>query len=435
MRRRLYPVLLIALALVAAAACSDDGGGDAATETTAPPATFAPASDAEPADFSGRGPYAVGEIDLQLDPDHLVAVFYPVDRSTVTARRRGLHVLRRGHPRPDHRRHPPGRPLRRGRSAGHLGRPARQRRRPLPDRAPQPRLLRQPPLRQPAQRRRRLVGLRRRRGGSPRARPGFDTRQLHRRRGRRRRTARRVPRQRPAPRRPRPAGRDERPGRLPARGRHRHRAGRGRGPQRRWQRLGHGGVRRPGRPLDRPGPRHPPRARTPISRPSPTETDDGPDTRHGGAARGHHATRRSVPDHRRRGRHDRRPSTGSSRPTTGSTRPSASPSSPTAATPCSSTPACPIRDEGGLSGFVEALGLDPADVPLVELGENGCLPGDTDPEPVWGLSTTSPWPSSTRSSAIDPDVATASLEPDYLDATFPDLLPTSRRPSAGRSSR
>ncbi len=69
------------LALLAAACGGDDGAGDdEATEATAPPATFAPPSDAEPADFSGRGPYAVGQIDLQLDPEHQVAVFYPVDR-------------------------------------------------------------------------------------------------------------------------------------------------------------------------------------------------------------------------------------------------------------------------------------------------------------------------------------------------------------------
>jgi len=85
MRRRFCLALALAFALVAGAACSDDGGNDAATEDTAPPATFAPASDAEPADFSGRGPYAVGEIDLQLDAEHLIAVFYPVDADAVPA--------------------------------------------------------------------------------------------------------------------------------------------------------------------------------------------------------------------------------------------------------------------------------------------------------------------------------------------------------------
>ena len=85
-------------------------------------------------------------------------------------------------------------------------------------------------------------------------------------------------------------------------------------------------------------------------------------------------------------------------------------------------PCVPIRDEGGLSGFVEALGLDPADVPLVELGESGCLPDDTDPEQVWGLINHLTVAQLDQVFAIDQDVATASLEPAYLDATFPDLL-------------
>ena len=85
MPRRLVPVLVLLFALVAVACSGDDGGGDEATESTAPAATFAPPSDATPEDFSGRGPYAVGQIDLQLDPEHLVAVFYPVDPADVPA--------------------------------------------------------------------------------------------------------------------------------------------------------------------------------------------------------------------------------------------------------------------------------------------------------------------------------------------------------------
>ncbi len=81
-RLNLLAPLIIVLAVVAAA-CGDDGGGS--TTTTAPSATFAPASDAEPADYSGRGPYAVGQIDLELDPEHQVVVFYPVDADTVPA--------------------------------------------------------------------------------------------------------------------------------------------------------------------------------------------------------------------------------------------------------------------------------------------------------------------------------------------------------------
>jgi predicted dienelactone hydrolase len=85
-------------------------------------------------------------------------------------------------------------------------------------------------------------------------------------------------------------------------------------------------------------------------------------------------------------------------------------------------PCVPIREEGGLGTFVEGLGLDPADVPLVELGENGCLPADTDPEQVWGLIDHLTVAQLNEVFDIDPEVAAASLEPDYLDATFPGLL-------------
>jgi predicted dienelactone hydrolase len=85
-------------------------------------------------------------------------------------------------------------------------------------------------------------------------------------------------------------------------------------------------------------------------------------------------------------------------------------------------PCVPIRDEGGLSTFVEQLGLDPAELPLVELGENGCLPADTDPEEVWGLINHLTVAQLDQVFQIDTDVATASLEPAYLEATFPGLL-------------
>ncbi len=85
-------------------------------------------------------------------------------------------------------------------------------------------------------------------------------------------------------------------------------------------------------------------------------------------------------------------------------------------------PCVPIRAEGGLSRFVENLGLNPDDVPLVELGENGCLPSDTDPEQVWGLINHLTVAQLNQVFQIDTDVATASLDPTYLDATFPGLL-------------
>jgi dienelactone hydrolase len=85
-------------------------------------------------------------------------------------------------------------------------------------------------------------------------------------------------------------------------------------------------------------------------------------------------------------------------------------------------PCVPIREEGGLSSFVEGLGLDPDDVPLVELGENGCLPSDVDPVSVWGLIDHLTVAQLNEVFGIDPDVATASLAPAFLEETFPGLL-------------
>jgi hypothetical protein len=85
-------------------------------------------------------------------------------------------------------------------------------------------------------------------------------------------------------------------------------------------------------------------------------------------------------------------------------------------------PCVPIRAEGGLSSFVEGLGLDPADVPLVALGEDGCLPEDTDPEAVWELIDHLTMAQLAEVFGEEPAVGTASLDPAYLDETFPDLL-------------
>ena len=84
MSRRRAVVLVVAVSVGLAAACSGSGDDQADRSTSTTVATFAPPSNADPADFSGRGPYAVGEVDLQLDADHRVAVFYPVDRAAVT---------------------------------------------------------------------------------------------------------------------------------------------------------------------------------------------------------------------------------------------------------------------------------------------------------------------------------------------------------------
>ena len=82
---------------------------------------------------------------------------------------------------------------------------------------------------------------------------------------------------------------------------------------------------------------------------------------------------------------------------------------------------CPlIQQEGGLSAFVEALGLDPEEVPLVELGENGCLPGDTPAETVWALIDHVTVAQLNETFGIDAAAATSSLAPDYLAEAFPD---------------
>lgn len=72
--RRLLALLAAALA-VPLVACGDDGGAGTTTTTV---------TEAAPADYSARGPYAVGELELHLDPDHLVVVLYPVDPGSVT---------------------------------------------------------------------------------------------------------------------------------------------------------------------------------------------------------------------------------------------------------------------------------------------------------------------------------------------------------------
>ena len=85
-------------------------------------------------------------------------------------------------------------------------------------------------------------------------------------------------------------------------------------------------------------------------------------------------------------------------------------------------PCVPIRDSGGLSAFVQALGLDPTKVRLVALGENGCLPTDTDPRQVWRLIDHLTVAQLREVFAIDQDVATASLDAAYLERAFPGLV-------------
>ena len=85
------------------------------------------------------------------------------------------------------------------------------------------------------------------------------------------------------------------------------------------------------------------------------------------------------------------------------------------------TDPCPlIQAEGGLSAFVSALGLDPEAVPLVELGENGCLPEDTPAETVWPFIDHVTVAQLNDTFDIDRAAAVASLDADYLAETFPD---------------
>lgn len=82
---------------------------------------------------------------------------------------------------------------------------------------------------------------------------------------------------------------------------------------------------------------------------------------------------------------------------------------------------CPlIQEEGGLSAFVSTLGLDSDDVPLVELGENGCLPTDTPAETVWAMIDHVTVAELNDVFDVDRAAAEASLAPEYLAEAFPD---------------
>ena len=129
MFRRLLPTLAVCFALVAFGCGSDDG--DSASDDPS----------AEPADFSGRGPYAVGQVDLQLDADHLVAVFYPVEPDAVTPDAEPYTYSGEDILDPAISAILPGSLSGEVAPRGHLGRPARQRRRAVPHGAAQSRVL------------------------------------------------------------------------------------------------------------------------------------------------------------------------------------------------------------------------------------------------------------------------------------------------------
>jgi pimeloyl-ACP methyl ester carboxylesterase len=80
-----------------------------------------------------------------------------------------------------------------------------------------------------------------------------------------------------------------------------------------------------------------------------------------------------------------------------------------------------IQEQGGLQAVADALGLDRAS-PQIRLAEDGCLPGDAPVAPlaaVWNHLAVAQldWVFD-----IDGDVAAASLEGDYLRATFPGTI-------------
>lgn len=82
---------------------------------------------------------------------------------------------------------------------------------------------------------------------------------------------------------------------------------------------------------------------------------------------------------------------------------------------------CAAFQQGALDGLVEVFGLDPAS-PTVELSNNGCGPDQTPAGAVgdvWNHLTVAQLD---EVFGIDPEVATASLERDYLDETFPGAI-------------
>ena len=84
-------------------------------------------------------------------------------------------------------------------------------------------------------------------------------------------------------------------------------------------------------------------------------------------------------------------------------------------------PCVPIRDTGGLSAFVAALGIDPNSVGLIRLGEDGCLPEDVDPAAVQAV-VDHMTVAFLQSVFGDAAVGLASLDAAYLDSLFPGLL-------------
>lgn len=82
----------------------------------------------------------------------------------------------------------------------------------------------------------------------------------------------------------------------------------------------------------------------------------------------------------------------------------------------------PIQEEGGLEGAVRALGLDPDAVPIVRLGEDGCTPENIAAEAGWDVINHVTVAQLNSVFEIDPAVAEASLEQAFVQEQFPDVV-------------
>jgi alpha-beta hydrolase superfamily lysophospholipase len=78
MRRSLIATTLT-LALALTACGSDDDPADPQGSDTSSAETTTTAPPAEPVSYAERGPYSVGTLDLEVDPEHALMVFYPLD--------------------------------------------------------------------------------------------------------------------------------------------------------------------------------------------------------------------------------------------------------------------------------------------------------------------------------------------------------------------
>jgi alpha-beta hydrolase superfamily lysophospholipase len=82
----------------------------------------------------------------------------------------------------------------------------------------------------------------------------------------------------------------------------------------------------------------------------------------------------------------------------------------------------PIQDEGGLAGAVEALGLDPETVPFVRLGEDGCTADNIPVADGWDAINHVTVAQLNAVFGIDAAVAEASLDEAWVQQEFPDTV-------------